>query len=938
MDYEQLMAHVRRLEAEGRVDEARQVAQIAAREFQRQQQPARNTFQENMSVVNESIARGLGAPVDIVSSGLEAVGIGGRAAPDALTFDDMMARSQQLSDEGRTEAAGIVADIANRTFNRDEQRPFDILPNADYSGYAPVGGSESIRRLMEATGSDPSRRDPEGFGENVLAGAGEAAGMLLPLGAVGNALQRLGPVAAKVGQIINRPFTSTPTRAVATEMGAGAGFRVGEEYARGLSESETGKNVLGPIGGLVGGLMGSVVPSAAMRTGLQATRQAADAAPVVGSVIRGVRAAVTPFTESGARVRAQDRVRDLVADPEATARAMQGENIGDLTPAQMANDPNLLSLERTAMDQDPRLRDDLLARQRSSQDLLSQELMQPAQGRGAEETQQFLAQRQQAFRENLEGRAAAAQERAQERIMQLDPARRATENSVIVREELDRAYDAASAQERALWGNVPRNAEVPVSRSREVLQSLLDDTPAAQRKHIPEDAIRFLSDGGFDSIASVNEMHGLYSELRRVAREALGQTTPNENRARMANMVADAILEDLGTTAALPTRAAQAINQARAFSAEMNQVFNQGTVGELTAVRRSGGDAVPPELTLQRAIGGGGDPAAVAASNIRRAAGPSVDPAMEDFLRGRLTDRTLRQGEYSPQRGEDFIRANRELLTQYPELQGDIGAANIAANRAREQQQRVDEIIKRLESPRETVSTAFIRATPGNEIAQAVFQSRNPAAAANSLAQAARRDQSGAALDGLKGAFLDHLMTQSSGRFDTEGVRLVSGNQLFGNMQDPGVRGALNRVFEPQEIARMERIARQFQGLEGARNANAFEEMMNDMPNAVIEMAGRVLAARQGAALGGTAGGSLQTAQMASSRMKKVLGRLTNDRATQLLRDAVTDRDLFVSLLTRADTPAQRAQVEARFIEWMVGVGAVSTSELNEWGQRGSEE
>jgi hypothetical protein len=621
-------------------------------------------------------------------------------------------------------------------------------------------------------------------------------------------------------------------------------------------------------------------------------------------------------------------VRDLVADPGAAADAMRGENPGDLTPAQLSRDPNLLSLERTVMDQDPRLRDDLEARRRASQDALAEEIRAPARGEGAEAAQAFMAQRQEAFRQSIERRVVAAEERASERVMRLDPARRESENSLIVREELDRAYDAASNQERALWSAVPRNVEVPVDFSRETFANLVQDTPQALADDIPIEARRLLGEDGFGDATSVRELHGLYSRLRRTAREAMGQTVPNENRARIANNLAEAILRDLGATGDMPTRAGQAINQARVFSAQMNEIFSQGQVGAVTSVRRSGGDAVPPELTLQRTVGQGGLPGSVAAQELRRAAGPTIDPAMQDFLRGRLTDRTIRQGQYSPERGDEFIRANRELLQQYPELQGDIGAANIATQRAQEQTRRVQDIIKRLDNPRETVTTAFLRATPGNEIAQAVFQTRNPAAAANSLAQAARRDASGRAMDGLKGAFLDHLIGGAAGRYDTTGARPISGNQLFGDLQDVKVRGALNRVFDVSEIQRMDRLAQAFQGLEGARDAAAFESLMSDTPNAIIETAARVFAARQGAALGGGGGASLQTANMASTRMKALLGRLTNDRASQLLRDAVTDRDLFVALLTRTQTPAQMRRAETRLAEWMIGVGAVSAAEL----------
>ena len=75
--------------------------------------------------------------------------------------------------------------------------------------------------------------------------------------------------------------------------------------------------------------------------------------------------------------------------------------------------------------------------------------------------------------------------------------------------------------------------------------------------------------------------------------------------------------------------------------------------------------------------------------------------------------------------------------------------------------------------------------------------------------------------------------------------------------------------------------------------------LSNRSPNRLIEIVGRVIAARHGAqAGGGTAGGSIQAANIASGAMRRTLGMLQNDKAEQLLMDAVTDPDLFRFLLT----------------------------------------
>jgi len=845
----------------------------------------------------------------------------------------------------------IAAPIAGAT--NDILRAGGRLVGAENPPQLPARPTQA---LMDAAGIQTlDGRDPEGAMEAFLVGTGEAAAGLPIITGIGRLMQganalpglantiRPPPVVAStprtvaqnVGDNIVAPFINTPTAAVTAELAAGGGARLAQLYAEDLPD-----NALGDIGRavapVIGGFAGATFPTAATRL---ATR-AIERTPVMGSAIQATRAAVTPFLREGAFIRAADRMRNLVPDPQAAAAAMQGDNPGNLTPAQMTRDPNLLSLERTVMDENPSLRDELLARRQQSQADLTEQLRAPAQGATAQDAQSFLAARQQNFRENLQRRVVAAEERAMERVMALDPARRESENAVIVRQELDRAYASAAAQERALWAAVPRTAEVPVDRSREVFNTIVDDTARARAGDIPAEARALLGpneDGGFADATNVRELHGLYSKLRQTAREAMGQTVPNENRARIANEIANAILDDLGTTEGVPTDIGRTIAQARAFSAEMNEVFNQGPVGSVMSMMRNGGERVAPELTLSRTVGQGGLPGAVAVDSIRRTgdftnqapmqAGVNPDPAMQDFLQGRLMDTAAPRGQYDPRRAEDFIRANRELLQRFPELQGNIGAANMATTDAQAMATRVSDIVTRLDDPRQTVTTAFLRATPGNEIAQAVFKTQNPVRSAAALAQAARRDATGQALDGLKGAFLDDLIGSALQPVTTEGVRPISGGALVERLSDPAARGALARVFTPQELSRLDRLSQAFQGLEGARRATPLNAVIEDAPNTAVEMVMRVIAARQGAGMGGGMA-SLQTAQMASSRMQKLLMRLTNDRAQQLLRDAITDRDLFTALLMKQQTPSAVRRVENRLTEWMVGTGAISLSDL----------
>ena len=112
-------------------------------------------------------------------------------------------------------------------------------------------------------------------------------------------------------------------------------------------------------------------------------RAAANFSPLVNAV-RGVKSIVAPFTESGARVIAEDAVRRMAADPDRAAdRLLQEQNVGNLTPAQQTGEPGLMALERGYAERNPRLRESLEAQTAASRATLGDEARAPAQARTA---------------------------------------------------------------------------------------------------------------------------------------------------------------------------------------------------------------------------------------------------------------------------------------------------------------------------------------------------------------------------------------------------------------------------------------------------------------------------------------------------------------------------------------------------------------------------
>jgi len=824
--------------------------------------------------LNRGIASTLGAPVDVVNLGLSQIGIG--------------------SEE-------------------------------------PFLGSRSIERGMSAIGVDLPEDDqkPETLGEYVGRGVGEAAGVLVPFGGAAKVAQGArSAVARGVGETLTRPFVRTPVRAAAAETAAGAGAGSGAHIAEETDPEDETTRVLAE---LVGGASAALGPGAA----IGATKAIAKRLPITGTVIRGARAALFPFTEAGGVVRASRRIRDLAGDPEAIARALEDPSIGNLTPAQQSGSDRLMALERAVLDADVSLDDQFKRRTAESARQLKEAIREPATDASAIDAQRFIARRQDYLLDLLDQRVTQAAEMAEQRIAKVTPKRRASESSSIVRDEIEAALSAARKQERQLWQAIPEEVLVPTKKAQAAYARLLEDLPRAQRDDMPEKARRFLDQESNERLTdtdTIKEVHGLYSAMREQSRHA--RAAGKFNEARIADDIAEAILVDLGAKTDTQTAVGRMINDARGFSAALNEKFRRGAVGRILGYAREGGAAVPAETTLDVTIGRGGTKAAVSTDDLRRAVDGSsgeADVAMVDYLRLRFSDYAIRNGKLEPRRAQEFLRNNDELLDRFPDLKKQIQEAEQAQVFAERTSRDSGGRAKALQNPRQSRAAEFLNAPLDQEF-DTIIKSRSPREAAREIKRQASKDKTGKALVGLKGAVFDYLIKRSKTTdFDEMGQSVLSGRKMQNVLGDARARAAMTEILSKDEFRRVERIIRELRNVETSqRRLPSVGGVISDTPATIISLLGRTFAARAGAQAGkGTSGASLLTAQFASQRMKNFLKNITNDQAEALIRDAITDKELFRSLLLGVDVPKNARQVENRIIEWLEGYVGVQVGEAS---------
>jgi hypothetical protein len=846
------------------------------------------------------------------------MGLGGEAEPEA-----------ESGGGGSQLAAGLV-DVfgAPGDMLASGLRGIGLGGALDAMGVSEQPGTSTVTRGLEAVGVDPAEEDPDDLFGKAQRGAGQAAGALLPFGAAAKGLQVGGQAARFVGNKLMQPFVSTPGRAMAAETAAGAGFGLGE----GIAEQHDAS----PLGQFAGGLIGSVTaamgPGAVVRAGQTASRFI----PGVAMAIRGVRAAIFPFTEAGGKVRASKRVRGLSADPEADAARLDEPSVGNLTPAQQTGSDRLMALERAVLDKDARLDAEFKQRTADSSAALREAVREPAQGMGAEQAQQFIGERVNYLASLLDQRVLQAEEAAKARLAKLEPQQRASQAAAIARAELEAALRATRNQERQLWNAIPGDVMVPTDNARATYERIIQSLPKAQADDMAEKARQFLGEitgnQAFKDQEPFKEAHGLYSALRQEAREA--RAAKQFNRARIADEIADSILEDIGSRADDASDIGRLFRDARDFSRALNERFNRGSIGRILGRERDGGEAVAPELTLDRTIGQQGLKAAVSADDMRNAIGdsPDAESAMRDYLRRRFQDYVVRDGKIEPSRAQAFVRQNDELLDRFPDLKREMQAGEAAQIGAERTTRTAGERAKRLRDPKRSRTAEFLKADPEKAIETAI-KNRSPREAARNLRQLTRKDQSGEALAGLKGAFLDYLIRQSrTGQIDEAGEAILSGRRAQRLLNEPRVRAVATELLTTDEFKRAQRIVQEFRHLETSQGRLPdVGEPMQDLPNTILSYVGRVMAARAGARAGaGSSGASLLTAHFASKRMKEFLERFTNDHAEALIRDAIQDKELFQTLLRGVDSPRNARNVERRMIEWLEGYTAAQAGEVSD--------
>lgn len=801
----------------------------------------------------------------------------------------------------------------------------------------PIGGSSNIEEGLRALGIGVPQegQQPSGIGESIAQGVGGAIGGLLPLGGIARALQAGTGAAANVGNTLLQTIARNPIATTAADVGSGATSGIGGQGAADLFPNS-------PIARPIGEILGGVTPTATVST--------AKNLPGVKLASKVINSTIFPFTPKGGTIRAENRLQGLVPNPTQAAAAIDEPTLTNLTPAQRSGDKNLLALERTVLNKNVNLEDQFAQRSAANVQELKQEL-QTARGEGAvTDTRQFLQDRLQRAKTALDARTNQALDFSQQRIAQLQPEQRVAQASLIARQEVENALKDAKVQENALWDQVPKEVKIAPEATIQAYKKIIKETPRAQREDIPSvvSTLKTLKPKVSNNVntedsfipysshpdpygiyptnpsnvptkpkmESVRELQGLRSKLLEQSR--ISRAEGKYNKARISDILADAVLEDLGAQANnIQGPVGQSLRDALDFSRTVNTKFRQGIVGDILGSERVGGDTIASELTLDKTIGTGGIKGDVQYKQLLAAADtPELRESVQQYLLNQFKQSAIKGDAVKPDAARKFLEKNNDLLDKFPELRTQIDESLSAHERALQVSGRNEFLKKSLSNTQQSKASQFLNSPVDKEI-EKIVTSKDPKTYANQLVRQTSKDKTGLSLKGLRSASVDYLLQRATIK-NAEG-EIVSGQNILNDLQNPAVRTALTEILPPNSLQRIEKIANELKKIQVGGKAE-LEHIINDNPHTYIDLAVRIIGAREGAKFG-KGGASLQTSGFFAKRYSSILRHLTNDKAQDILIQSVQDPELMKALLTNTTTRSGKKLASQRMHAWLLGPG-----------------
>lgn len=774
--------------------------------------------------------------------------------------------------------------------------PTDIV-NAGLSAlgleeYHQIGGSDDLRELGSKMGLTLAPGESvNGLIERINR---EIGATVLP---VGGFLATGGRVAATSGSQLAQAARAAAQRPGLTsvlEFGSATTSAMGGELANKTLPGNEAAEIVGELGG---GFAPSII----------------GAVPRIAVIPRAVAKATFPFTEYGGRLRAARRLQSASPDTEQAAADIERFSTSGMTPAQASGQKQLLEIENAVRKYDPQA-DRRISESLSNAENRLREKAATIPGGRKERIREILENRRDYLLDTLDVRSGQASADFARRVSELGPEATPRELSAAANSTIRKAYEQARNTERELWGAIKTDIPTDMSETRQRLANILRSRSEASD---PADIPGFVRTLINRKNPSVRFVQDLRSRIGQEIRKEQALDAPNRRKISILTDLSDSLLEDMSKVGGQ----SESIDSALAYSRDLNQKFRQGKVGNILGFDRTGAGRVDPQDTIQYILGGGTPTTNV--QEVYRAA-PGSREQIEDFLRNTFAATVIKDGGGVDRKaGRRFLNKKyADILDLSPNLRDEFEQVVKRGERAETWANRREKVKKVMERPQKTVTSLWLNSPVDKEM-DALLRAKNPVKVAAKL----RRQMQGndEALNGLKQAYLDSLFRKSlAGSPDEEGVRFIQGGKFREMLNE--TRGASKALgFSESELKRLETVSTALS--RASTRAGTASEIVGDRPSKIIDIMGSVIGAKIGGKIGDTSGSSLQAAGRFSKEVREFLGKLTRDKATEIVRDAVEDPELYKSLLLGPTEPIKKQRMAVQRLNAYIGTTQTHSEE-----------
>jgi len=417
---------------------------------------------------------------------------------------------------------------------------------------------------------------------------------------------------------------------------------------------------------------------------------------------------------------------------------------------------------------------------------------------------------------------------------------------------------------------------------------------------------------------TLGDLQDIRSQLLAEIRKEKAQPAPNWNRVRLMENIANGA--DDGTGGILDDMLATGVSgveEAHAFSRGLNEKFTRGEMGKILGYGRRGGDAVSPENTMSVVYG----KETGRTMDQMIAAAPESRGQIEGWLKSHYLEAVVPGGKFDAGAHRMFMRRMRErgVFERFPELEQQFNQAATATNRAEALGKRAANVRSMSYDGGRSRAALYLNSPTGTEMDRLLEQRSRASIFARGIVRKVGNDP--VARQGLKAEFVESVFRASS-REDTELGPVLNGASARVRFRELDRNGTMDALgFTAAEKKRLADIVDEVTLIDRKP-----KDIPDDLVGDAASEAAQFLARWSGANVGGATskgGASLQSAQIASSKFRQILNKLTTNKAARLIADAQNDPELYKALLTTSrDSTERQKQAFDKIQNWMLGAAA----------------